>query len=284
MTAKGGRPQLNRQQLNRQQLNKQELIRELLEEKRRLGSIIRDADKRLQKAPEGQVRIVRQNTKIQFYHRTIAGDTNGKYMPFAEHDMAAALIQKKYDQKILAAAKKQRSAIERFLKDYDPEALKTAYVIQSDVRKGYIIPVELPDQEYRRDWEEQPYEPKAFLDNTPEHFTSRGERVRSKSEVMIADALYRAGIPYKYECPLELGGMVFHPDFTILRMEDRKEIYWEHLGMMDDPEYCTNAIQRIRLYEANSIYPWRELVLSMETVSTPINLAVINRMISLYCR
>jgi hypothetical protein len=78
--------------------------------------------------------------------------------------------------------------------------------------------------------------------------------------------------------------MVFHPDFTILRMEDRKEIYWEHLGMMDDPEYCTNAIQRIRLYEANSIYPWRELVLSMETVSTPINLAVINRMISLYCR
>lgn len=264
-------------------MNKPQLIRDLLEEERRLGNIIHDTEERLKNAPEGNVRIIRQDTKVQFYHRTVATDTNGKYMPFAEHDTAAALIQKKYDQKILAAANRQRSAIDRFLACYDPEALKAVYDMQSDVRKDYIIPVELPDHEYKICWQEQPYECKTFLENTPEHYTSRGERVRSKSEVMIADALCRAGIPYKYECPLELGGMVLHPDFTILRMGDRKEIYWEHLGMMDDPEYCENAIRRLRLYEANGIYSGSELVLSMESGSVPINLAVINRLINKYC-
>ena len=101
---------------------------------------------------------------------------------------------------------------------------------------------------------------------------------------MIADALYRAGIAYRYECPLELGGRQIHPDFTIMRASDRKEIYWEHLGMMDDPDYCRNAIQRIRLYEANDINPGKELVFTMETSFMPVNLMVINRIISIYCR
>ena len=205
-------------------------------------------------------------------------------MPSREFDKAAALIQKKYDEEVLKAANKQLSAISSFLKCYDPEALGGVFEKQSDVRKNYILPVELPDQEYKMRWQSKEYEPKQFAENISEHYTSRGERVRSKSEVMIADALYRAGIPYKYECPLELNGMILHPDFTILRMEDRKEIYWEHLGMMDDPEYCLNAIQRIRLYEANGIFPGIDLVLSMETGSMPINLAVINNLIKEYCR
>lgn len=38
----------------------------------------------------------------------------------------------------------------------------------------------------------------------PIDITDKGERVKSKSELTIANALYRSKIPYKYECPIIL--------------------------------------------------------------------------------
>ena len=107
--------------------------------------------------------------------------------------------------------------------------------------------------------------------------------VRSKSEVMIADALEQAGIPYRYECPLQLGRAILHPDFTLLRIADRKHLYWEHLGKMDDPEYVIKNLRRIRLYEQNGIMPGIDLILTMETSWQPMNLSVIKQMIQTYC-
>ena len=265
-------------------LNTEMVVQFLLEEERRLKKITRDAERRIRQAPQGNVRIVKSENRVQFFHRTDPKDTSGHYIRVEDRSIAVELIQKKYDQQVCAAVRKQSSAIAAFLKCYDPEAVKRVYERQSDVRKENIVPVELPDQEFINNWQFQKYEAKQFTDMLPEHYTSRGERVRSKSEVMIADALYRAGIAYKYECPLNLGGRVIHPDFTVLKVSDREEIYWEHLGMMDNPDYCQNALQRIRLYEANDINPGRKLVLTMETSSMPVNLTVINRMIALYCR
>ena len=193
-------------------------------------------------------------------------------------------MQKKYDLKIKEVAEQQVSAIDRFLQRYDPDILKKIYSSLSDVRKQYVVPVEITNQEYARRWTSIEYKPKSFTEDAPEHYTSCGERVRSKSEVMIADALKQAGVPYRYECPLTLGSTLIHPDFTILRMEDREEIYWEHLGMMDDPDYVHKAIQRIRMYESCGVCPGVNLILSMETSRIPINRAVINKLITTYCK
>ena len=100
---------------------------------------------------------------------------------------------------------------------------------------------------------------------------------------MIADALAQAGLPYRYECPLMLGTAVVHPDFTILRREDRKELFWEHLGRMDDAGYVMKNLSKIRLYEQNGIMPGIDLILTMETSQQPINLSVIKQVIRTYC-
>lgn len=74
----------------------------------------------------------------------------------------------------------------------------------------------------------------------------KGERVRSKSEVIIADMLNRKGISYRYEYPVYLKNVgQIYPDFTVLDAIRRREIYWEHLGMMDDPDYAEMAILRV---------------------------------------
>jgi exodeoxyribonuclease V alpha subunit len=72
------------------------------------------------------------------------------------------------------------------------------------------------------------------------HVTARGELVRSKSEVIIANRLDEHGLSYEYEKELlPPGGDARDmrlPDFTISR--HGKTYYWEHCGMMADPVYA----------------------------------------------
>lgn len=108
-------------------------------------------------------------------------------------------------------------------------------------------PIVEPVEEFVRRWEEFQYKGKGFEEDDPEFYSDKGERVRSKSKVIIADLLNREGIPYRYECPIYLKGLgLRYPDFTTLNIRKRKEIYWEHFGRMDDPLYAENAKLQMR--------------------------------------
>jgi ATP-dependent exoDNAse (exonuclease V) alpha subunit len=68
------------------------------------------------------------------------------------------------------------------------------------------------------------------------HEALAGCMVRSKSEVIIANLLATAQIPFHYEVPLFASDGTFYlPDFTV-EWRGRK-FFWEHLGMLDKPEY-----------------------------------------------
>ena len=58
-----------------------------------------------------------------------------------------------------------------------------------------------------------------FFEENLIHRTARGEMVRSKSEVIIADHLADKGVDYGYEQPLTIEGVTKYPDFTIEDME-----------------------------------------------------------------
>ena len=264
-------------------MKREQTMKYLQNEKDRFETIKKSAEERLRRAPEGTVYINKHKKGIQFYSRNAPEDKKGRYLPVADKEKAIALVQKKYDHQVAEAAGKQIVVLERFMRNYDPDCLKKIYEASSDVRKDIIEPAELPDELYAEQWQNMPFQPKLIGEDVPEHFTNKGERVRSKSEVMIADALAQAGIPYRYECPFMLGTTVIHPDFTLLRKEDRKQLFWEHLGKMDDPEYVMVNLRRIRSYEQNGIMPGINLILTMETSQQPINLSVIKQMIRTYC-
>lgn len=80
-------------------------------------------------------------------------------------------------------------------------------------------------------------EKKAFYPEGLRHLTLRGEYVRSKSEALLANLFFYYGIPYEYEKAVTLNGHVIHPDFTIL-LPDGTYLFWEHLGMLSDPNYA----------------------------------------------
>lgn len=76
-----------------------------------------------------------------------------------------------------------------------------------------------------------------FLEERLIHITSRGDAVRSKSEVIIANLLHARGLDYHYEAPLEIDGVAKYPDFTIEDDATGITYYWEHCGMLHDPGY-----------------------------------------------
>jgi hypothetical protein len=90
------------------------------------------------------------------------------------------------------------------------------------------------------------------------HRTSKGIAVRSKSEIVIADALANAGVSFAYEKPLTLGGATRYPDFTIDDEVSGRVIYWEHLGMLDKEDYKKSWEQKLAWYRAHGIVPAAE--------------------------
>lgn len=98
-----------------------------------------------------------------------------------------------------------------------------------------------------------------FLEDRLIHRTERGDLVRSKSELIIADKLLSRGIDYAYEQPLTLGeGRVRFPDFTIADHASGVTYYWEHLGLLNDRDYQTRWNRKRAEYLAAGILPYKE--------------------------
>lgn len=75
--------------------------------------------------------------------------------------------------------------------------------------------------------------------------------VRSKSEALIANALYTIDLDYSYEKPLFApDGSMYLPDFTITFQGE--DYYWEHLGLLDQTKYAAKWEKKKQWYERNS--------------------------------
>ncbi|WP_282926524.1 hypothetical protein [Helcococcus kunzii] len=106
--------------------------------------------------------------------------------------------------------------------------------------------------------------------------------MRSKSEKFIADKLDNLGIVYKYECPIVINNITFHPDFAIYSKKTNKIIYWEHCGRMEDPDYVLKFINKINLYQLNGLELGENLIITLESERKSIDQNVVNYIIQKY--
>ena len=150
-------------------------------------------------------------------------------------------------------------------------------------RQLLVTPIEPIWEKELAKWYDSEYHGKEFYEGTAEIVTEKGERVRSKSEKILADYFYRNNILYQYEKPLYLKGYgTIYPDFTFLSKKTRKEIYWEHEGMMDKPEYAKSAVKKIESYQRNGIHLGERLILTFETELTVLNSQIVEELVEKY--
>lgn len=99
----------------------------------------------------------------------------------------------------------------------------------------------------------------SFLEEGLIHRTTRGELVRSKSEVIIANLLHGLGITYAYEQPFTgQDGSVRYPDFTIEDAETGRRVFLEHLGLLSEPAYRRRWLAKLDWYRSQGVLPEEE--------------------------
>lgn len=241
-----------------------------------LLAVIIEKRKSLANAPVGRLRVAMHGKQWHCYHVSPSSDSNGVYIPKEKIKFIKRLAQKDYDGALLKELERQLSLIEKFMKEYAKcDALKVFERLHKN-RRQFVLPVQFSDEQYAVRWLALPYKGKSFREGEPEFLTSRGERVRSKSEMIIADILAKNNIPYKYEHPLQMkaaGGKLIpvYPDFTCVNLRTRQEFLWEHLGRMDDSDYSMKTVMKLRTYSKNDFIPGKNLILTMECDGIPLD-------------
>lgn len=226
----------------------------------------------LDAAPKGFLRTSKSNGTLQFYIEDDKESSRRVYVSKKDLSSARKIAQRDYDKKMLQSTEKLIDATERFLSCYDKFNLMEVQKNFPKNRRGLLTPDILLDNEFIELWQNEPFEGKNLSEETPMLETANGIMVRSKSELLIADALDKYHVPFRYECPMTLKrNIVVYPDFTCLNVRTRSEVVWEHFGMMDDADYSAKTALKMRSYENSGLLLGKQIVFTMETRNQPLN-------------
>ncbi len=242
-----------------------------------LSRTIDRLDEKIDSLPEGSIRV--KHKAGTFHYLYYQGDKTIKYLRKNDSKTIKNLIQKKYLKMVQKAAKQEVKALSKAIELYPRTRMERVYEELPSELKEHALPIIPDDDQFAAKWQAEPFKPKPFKKGAPKYYTLKGERVRSKSEVIIADRLFAKGIPYKYECPLWVGNGLIHPDFTILRMSDRKVVYHEHCGKMTDPEYTKDIPERANKYTRIGIFQGDRLFYTFESAECPLDIEALDAFI-----
>lgn len=279
--------------MNIEQLPPDLLLSQLQNRLAAINAIIFAKTNNLQKSPEGKLRVDKRGGSLRYYHVTEPGKPNGKYMPVAFGErkirtLARRLSQKCYDLAVVEELQREADEISRFVTCYNPQRLSQIFDEMNEGVRRFAVPLQMSDEQYVERWLAVPYVGRAFSPNDPVLMTLRGERLRSKSEIIIAEVLTQMAIPYRYEFPLKMSvgrtdgqlkkAATFYPDFTCLNIRTRQEFIWEHFGLMDDASYARNAMEKLDVYESNGIYFGDRLIFTKEFSDKPLDVNQVQRL------
>ena len=234
--------------------------------------------------PAGNLISARQGDKLRYFNaRTVDGRYLRKDITSHENEIKA-LARKGFLGRMIKLMRADLRKLQQLTRDFQtfeadeiissmasvykklPSNWLTQYVRYNDHQNMSFDPLLVAERnsqasermKIHRAWAEAPYDSSRFREEEKSKVTSRGLRMRSKSEVMIAEMLYQYGVPFRYEQVLMLDGKTFAPDFTfqdaVLEL-----FYMEYCGMMGDPEYVKRHMWKRDIYEQNGIVPWKNI-------------------------
>ncbi len=258
------------------------IVRELLVREAELKKAIFDAEKYCNQVPKKRLRVAKEKKYFAYYEIEESGDTRGKYIKKNNLKLAEKIVMRDYANAVKKEAYEEIIMIQKFVKriEKNPVRAENLYGNLKEGRKRLATPLLLDDEEFQRRWIEENYIKSDYKEEDKVYPTKKGDMVRSKSEVMLANMYYELGIPYRYECELELNsGKKVYPDFTLLKKEGQKIIYHEHMGMLDYDEYRFNNFKKIDEYRRNGIFVGKNLLITHEGDGSPFNIKEIEKCI-----
>ena len=245
-----------------------------------LESALVHLDEELEILPHGSLRCTSSNGTDQFF-------INGDYVSKKQIRRVTEIVQRQYDEKLKIVIKERLEILKKLEYSYTSRELENCFEKLCKARQKLIQPFFKTVEEKIHSFLEEEYEPGKFdEDNITEFITLKGERVRSKSELLISDHLNRYEVPYRYEKPIELQDrhktVICRPDFTVMNRRTGKIFLHVHLGRMDDEDYVSSNMRKLELYEKNGYLLGENLIVTHETSKAPLNVKVLDMYIKTY--
>lgn len=188
---------------------------------------------------------------------------------------------KKYLNLQLQELKQEKLAIDFYLRHHDTSPSPSGQLLEHpeyhNLLASYLSPTDELTEWAKATYPNNPLYPERLI-----HKTVSGHLVRSKSETIIDMILYTNQIPFRYECALQLGDTIIYPDFTIMHPVTGKLFYWEHFGLMDEPEYLQKTQFKLNNYIYHGIIPSIQLITTFETRDNPLDPELVESLVKHY--
>ncbi len=259
------------------------LLIELKNRKLQLESYLRICESYLAKAPTGRLLIKNSRGYKSYY--LVRKDKPGKALLSKQRDMdlIKGLAQKEYYEKAIVEINNELRLVNKLIEFEKKQMVQKVLLKMTESKWEFIKPIEETLENRRAKFEALEAPPLVIEEDRDDynpHVTLKGEHVRSAAEKNIANALFRAGIPYKYEFPFRTADQRrLYPDFTIFNPSTGEIFRWEHLGMMERPKYVRDQMDKMESYYASNLFTGNGLIITFSDSYQRIDPNLIERII-----
>ena len=137
-------------------------------------------------------------------------------------------------------------------------------IIDSLSRTYQAVPFEFFFHSQVADWAAAPFKQNPYLPEQRKYLSNGGVKLRSKSEVLIANQLEAHNIPFCYDAEHKLQGRTIYPDFIIRNPFTGEFIIWEHFGALHKEDYEQKMNQKMRDYLKLGYMPLVNIIYTFE--------------------
>ncbi len=238
---------------------------------------IEKLESRVRKMPEGTLAVSKTATRLLYY--CINGNER-TYLGKDKQKLRILLAQKEYCLACISDFAKIRDIMLGVLQKLENISKHGALSKMKEQKKKLVPSLKVFDA---ADDIWRTTNTKHVDKNTHPYETDKGDWVRSKAEVIIANMLFSLGVPYIYEYSLNIRGYHYEPDFYILNCITGNIVIWEHLGLMSDVNYVNRNADKIMNYLSAGFIYGKSLIFTMESDVCKMRTDVIRKMINDYC-
>ncbi|MDD5824072.1 MAG: hypothetical protein PUD55_06645 [Firmicutes bacterium] len=192
------------------------------------------------------------------------------YVPKQDERWASRALERMHLENLLAGLELSIDCVTKIL-----DFLETLFCVEESMlghsEKKRLL--ELDEAAMRKEleaWANADYPRNPLHTDKLIHPTKKGDYVRSKSEVKIADMLYDAGIPYRYEMEESVNGHTYYTDFVVRHPVTGRFYRIEHCGMMDSPEYIRKIGYKLMDYSMEGYLNNKDFFMTTETSKRPL--------------
>ena len=253
--------------------------------------------------------VARKGNNGSFYYYKRSKDQDGKrkeeYLPQSSDNEIRRLAYSSYARCRLKDASSEKRTLEALIRFLTQEShvsqLLTVHPGVAAALSDWLAArddnsMSASEKELREKakiWTHRPYKRSTSNPNELKYPTIvPGLNVRSKAEADIISRFEYFGVAYHYEEEWEIpehlinlygrNSFAFHPDFKVKNMRTGNVFWWEHQGGWDNPKYVANMARRETDLFRMGLIPWKNLIITTETLAQPLDLLWVDEIIQFY--